>query len=253
MAGVMALKRSTAALVTGAVLLLSASMALAADPVEGVDYFPVQPQQPLTVAPGMVEVTEVFSYACPACNQFHTLLDQYAANLPRHVVLDYVPASFSPAEDWPMFQRAFLTAQALGLITPRLHDAMFDAVWKTGQLAVVDYGTDRIKLPAPAIADAAAFYAAATGVKPATFIATANSFSVDVKIRQADQFVAACQVDSTPTMIIDGKYRVSVSSSGGYPQLLAVTRWLVARELAALPGAAPPAAPPKRSHHAHVG
>jgi protein dithiol oxidoreductase (disulfide-forming) len=242
-----------------AVVLVCAGLAAympiadAADPVEGVNYFEVQPQQPLNVPAGDVELTEVFSYACPACNAFHAMLDQYAASLPRNVVLDYVPASFSPAEDWPVFQRAYLTAQQLGLTTPRLHDAIFDAVWKTGQLAVVVYGTDQIKRPAPTIADLAAFYAARTKVNAGTFIATANSFSVDVKVRQADQYVKACAVDSTPTMIVDGRYRVSVDSAGGTDaQLIEVTKFLVNRELAAHPQApAGASAPARRTRHAH--
>lgn len=251
------MKRFVAVLLACAGLAGFAPVAGAADPVQGVNYFAVEPAQPLNVPPGTVELTEVFSYACPACNQFHTMLDQYAATLPHNVVLDYVPASFSPQEDWPVFQRAFLTAQQLGLINPHMHDAMFDAVWKTGQLAVVDYGTDRIKQPAPTIADVAAFYASRTPVKASTFVATANSFGIDVKVKQADQFVRACAVDSTPTMIIDGKYRVSVDSAGGsYPQLIQVTKWLVARELAALPPSAAPKASakarPKRTGRSHA-
>ena len=37
---------------------------------EGVNYFLDQPARPTSVPPGKVEVTEVFSYACPACNIF---------------------------------------------------------------------------------------------------------------------------------------------------------------------------------------
>jgi thiol:disulfide interchange protein DsbA len=245
------MKRFGAVLLACAGLAAYAPLAGAADPVEGVNYFTVEPQQPLNVAAGMVELTEVFSYGCPACNQYHTLLDQFAATLPHNVMLDYVPVSFSPAEDFPMFQRAFYAAQLLGLVNKRTHDAMFDAVWKTGQLAVVNYGTEQIKQPAPSITDAAAFYHSTAGVNAATFIATANSFSVDVKMRQADQYVRNCLVDSTPTMIIDGKYRVSVTSAGGYPELIAVTRFLMQRELAAVAPAAP-VAPAKHTRRAHA-
>jgi protein dithiol oxidoreductase (disulfide-forming) len=42
--------------------------------VEGKNYFVIEPAQP-TSHPGKIEVTEVFSYACPACNGFHTTAD----------------------------------------------------------------------------------------------------------------------------------------------------------------------------------
>jgi thiol:disulfide interchange protein DsbA len=158
-------------------------------------------------------------------------MDQLRQKLPRTAVLDYVPASFSTAEDWPMFQRAYFTAQILG-VDQRAHDAMFDAVWKTGQLAVADEQSGRIKSPAPTIQDAARFYALTTGVNQQRFLETAMSFGVDVKIRQAEQVMRAWQIDQTPTMIIDGKYRVTLPSAGGDQQLIDVTRWLIAKESA---------------------
>ena len=74
--------------------------------------------------------------------------------MPPNAVLDYLPASFNPAEDWPMFQLAYLTAQTLG-VADQTHDAMFNAVWQTGELAVIDPATQNIKSRVPTIEDAA--------------------------------------------------------------------------------------------------
>jgi thiol:disulfide interchange protein DsbA len=199
--------------------------------VQGSNYFVIQPAQPPDVAPGKVEVTEVFSYACPACNHFYPVVDRLRAALPGNAELDFVAAAFRTDEDWPMFQRAYYTAQLLD-IDKRTHDAMFDAVWKSGELAVFDLRTQRIKVPTPSIEDAARFYARVAGVKPETFVATAGSFGVDVKMRQADQLIRAEQVDSTPTIVINGKYRVTVASAGGDDQLIELVKWLVAQESA---------------------
>ena len=87
---------------------------------------------------------------------------------------------FRPDEDWPMFQRAFYAAQALGVVD-KTHDAMFDAVWKTGELAISDPNTHQLKTPFPSIEDAAKFYQRVAGIKPETFLATAKSFSVASK------------------------------------------------------------------------
>jgi protein dithiol oxidoreductase (disulfide-forming) len=214
-------------------LLLGSSPAAygAADWVQGSNYFLIQPAQPPDVAAGKVEVTEVFSYACPACNRFYPVVDRLRAALPANAELDFVAAAFNTGEDWPMFQRAYYTAQLLD-IDKRTHDAMFDAVWKSGELAVVDMRTQRIKVPAPSIEDAARFYARVAGVKPETFVATASSFGVDVKIRQADQLIRAEQIDQTPTIVINGKYRITVASAGGDEQLIELVKWLVAQESA---------------------
>ena len=130
-----------------------------------------------------------------------------------------------------MFQRAYYAAQMLG-IDKRTHDAMFDAVWKTGELAVVDPATERLKSPAPAIEDAARWYAKTTGVKAEAFLSAANSFGVDTKIRQADQYIRAAQVDQTPTIIVNGKYRVTVGAAGGPDKVIELVVWLVGQESA---------------------
>ena len=197
--------------------------------VEGRNYFLIQPAQPTSVGPGKIEVTEVFSYACPACNNFHTFMDRLQDSLPANVVVNYVPASFNPTEDWPMFQRAYYTALVLGLVNKHTHDAMYDAVWKTGELAVVVPGTNQLRRPPPSIEDAARFYAQQSGVNPQTFVSTANSFGVDSRIRQADQYVRDCLVDQTPTIIVNGTYRFTPSSVGSPEQMIELTKFLVAK------------------------
>jgi len=196
---------------------------------EGKQYFLVSPPKVPAVAPGRVEVTEVFSYGCPACNVFVPVAHKLQQSLPANAVLTYLPASFNPSEDWPMFQLAFCTAQALGL-AGQTHDAMFDAVWRTGELAVIDPATERIKARLPTIEDAARFYNRRTGVPIDKFLSTAKSFAVDVKVRSAEDAVQAYRVDRTPTIIVNGKYRLHVESAGGTDELVELVKWLVAKE-----------------------
>ncbi|MEO9214573.1 MAG: thiol:disulfide interchange protein DsbA/DsbL [Rhodanobacter sp.] len=199
--------------------------------VEGKNYFVIEPAQP-TSYPGKIEVTEVFSYACPACNGFHSTVDQIAKNLPPNAVMNYLAASFRPDENWPVYQRAFYTAQALGVVG-KTHDAMFDAAWKTGELATYDLnaGKPKPKDAWPTIDDIAKFYAK-YGVDPKEFVGVANSFSINTQMKRADDLMKAYGVDSTPTMIIDGKYRFTVPSAGGYAQSIELTQWLVAKDAA---------------------
>jgi thiol:disulfide interchange protein DsbA len=213
------------------------SMAQAATTwTEGKNYSLIKPPRPPQSAPGKVVVTEVFSYGCPACNAFVPTMHKLKQALPANAVLDYLPASFNPAEDWPMFQQAFLTAQVLG-VADQTHDAMFYAVWATGELAIIDPTTQRIKSPLPSIEDAARFYQKKAGVPVATFLNTAKSFAVDTKTRAAEQTIAAYGVDRTPTIVVNGKYRVTTESASlGNPsanagdQLIELVKWLVAKE-----------------------
>jgi protein dithiol oxidoreductase (disulfide-forming) len=196
---------------------------------EGVNYFLVAPARPTSLPAGKVEVTEVFSYACPACNIFQPTMHKLKQSLPANAVLDYLPAAFNTSEDWPMFQLAYCTAQVLG-IDQQTHDAMYDAVWKGGDLSVIDPSTKGLKSHMPTIEDAAKFYSQHAGVSVEKFVATAKSFSVDLKVRTAQDLVMAYRVDRTPTIIVNGKYRLFVESAGGNDQLIELVKYLVAKE-----------------------
>lgn len=196
---------------------------------EGKHYSVLTPVGAQPLAPGQSEVTEVFSYGCPACAQFAPFAHKLQQSLPKGTRFTLVPASFNPAEDWPMFQRAYFTAEALGLVD-KTHDAVFDAVWKGGELAIVDPATGRLKDPLPTIETAARFYSQRTGVKVADFIAAANSFSVDMKIKEAEKYIRSYQVLSTPTIIVNRRYRTDVRSAGGYDDLLQLVAWLLAKD-----------------------
>ena len=193
-----------------ALLAGMSSLAQAQNWEAGKNYFLIEPAQPTSTG-DKIEVTEVFSYGCPACNASYAFVDKLAKALPPNAAMNYVPASFNPAEDWPMFQRAYFAAKALG-IADKTHDAMFDAVWKSGELATFDKATNTLKKPQPSIEDAAKFYAK-YGVKAEDFVATANSFTISTRMKQADAYVKATGVDSTPTIIVNGKYRVTTKSA----------------------------------------
>ena len=211
-----------------AILLLPPS-APAATWTEGTNYVRVTPPQQTTVPAGKVEVMEVFSYACPACNVFQPVMEKLRGALPPNAQLTFLPAAFNPQEDWPMFQRAYLTAQALG-IAERTHQAMFDAVWKSGELGITTSDGKRLKDPLPSIADAARFYARVAGVDPQQFLAMANSFGIDSKMRAADAQILAMHVDATPTLIVNGKYRVIRDELKSNDELIELVKYLVAKD-----------------------
>jgi protein dithiol oxidoreductase (disulfide-forming) len=196
---------------------------------EGVNYFPVVPAQPTAVPAGKIEVAEIFSYACPFCAQFNPAIHQLQASLPPNAQMVFIPASFNPPEDWPMFQRATIAAQILGIFD-KTHDKVFDAVWTTGELAVSDPTTHRLKNPLPTIEDAAQYYNHISGIPVQKFLDAAKSFAVDTQMRRADALILAYHVDGTPTLIVNGKYRITGQSAGGMAQMIELAKWLVAQE-----------------------
>ncbi len=191
--------------------LLAFSLPAAAQFEQGVHYHPTGVAAP--AARDAVEVVEAFAYPCPACRSFLPLISEWESNRPDYVAFRRLPIVLQPG--WDLYARAYYTAQVIGL-GHEAHEGLFRALHDQGQ---------RIA----SVNDLARFYAN-YGVEPDTFTSTAQSFAVDSRMRQNRNEVGSWGVRSTPTMIINGKWRVSPRRGSTYEELLAVVDYLVARE-----------------------
>ncbi|MEO7431688.1 MAG: thiol:disulfide interchange protein DsbA/DsbL [Dokdonella sp.] len=178
----------------------------------GKSYFLIDPPQP-TASGSKVEVLEVFSYACPHCAHFQPYAEQIKQALPAYATFSYMPAVFNP--QWEPYARAFYAAQSLGVLDAT-HQALFDAL-------------HRDHLPLRTIDDLASFYAQ-HGVDKAKFLATAASFEVESKLSHARDIIKGAGVDGTPSILVNGKYRLNAASAGGFPQLMELVSFLIEKE-----------------------
>lgn len=198
-----------------AVAAVAESAAKGAALVPGTDYVEIQGGQPYEPLNGKVEVVEVFGYVCPACASFEPLLTAWKKTLPADVRLTYVPAAFGP--EWTPYAHAFFVSDSLGLVD-RTHSAIFNAI----HIAQTLPGEGK-KPDEAAIAKFFGQY----GADPKQFGAAMHSFAVDAKLNRAKQFMLRSGANATPTMIVDGKYRVTGKS---YEDILRITNQLIAQE-----------------------
>ncbi|MBS0569897.1 MAG: thiol:disulfide interchange protein DsbA/DsbL [Proteobacteria bacterium] len=184
--------------------------------VAGQDYLPITPAKP--VSGNTVVVTEVFSYACPHCADFQPYANELRGKLPKDVKFDLLPAVFNAM--WEPYARAFYTAQSMGLVD-KTHQALFDAIHRDHQ-------------PLRTIQDLASLFYSNYGANPGEFLSTATSFVIDGEMAQGNQKVRDWQVDATPTLIIDGKYRVTANPERGigFQQMVDIALQLAKQELA---------------------
>jgi len=77
------------------------------------------------------------------------------------------------------------------------------------------------------------FYAG-YGANAAQFLAAMNSFAVSSKVNRGKQFMLRAGVDSTPSLVINGKYRVT--GGRGWEDKLRIADHLIAKERAAAAG-----------------
>jgi thiol:disulfide interchange protein DsbA len=83
--------------------------------------------------------------------------------------------------------------------------------------------------------DLAKFFAE-HGVSEADFRKAYKSFAVDTKMRQAASMGARYGVTGTPTLVVNGKYRVSGPSAKTFPNMIAVMDALIKQESTAKGG-----------------
>ena len=162
-------------------------------PVAGTDYVEIASGQPFTPGNTKIEVVEAFGYTCPACAQFEPLLSAWAARQPADVELIPVPAPFGGF--WMPYAKAYYAAESAG-IAERSHEAMFEAFHVRREL---DHESSESQI--------AQFYRQ-FDVDPQAFARTMSSFAVNAKVNRARQFLQRTGVDATPTLVIDGRYRV---------------------------------------------
>lgn len=201
-------------------------------PVEGTDYEVIADGRPFEPETGKIEVAEVFNHVCPACAGFQPLISAWKATLPADVHFVYVPAQFGGPFD--TYARAFYAAQALGA-EEKAHEALYRAIHIDHSLKG-ESGRD-------APQDIARFYQG-YGVDPTQFVETMGSFAVEGKLAKAKKFAQDSGIQGTPTLIVAGKYRVTGPSNGTRADQVRIANQLIARERAAMGGAAPAAGAP---------
>ena len=197
--------RALAALV-GLVLSVSVATVHAAGITEGKDYA-VLAEQVTPADPTKIEVAEVFSYLCSHCYHFDPLVKAWIKTQPADVALVQTHASFN--QNWPVYQRAYYTIQALG-VKDKVHEAIFTAT----------FVAHKEMLNADAWADFLSLY----GVDKQKTLSTYNSFGVNSQIKQADKRVRDYKVTGTPTVVVDGRFKVLASKQ---EDILKVTQLLV--------------------------
>jgi protein dithiol oxidoreductase (disulfide-forming) len=192
-------------------------------PVAGTDYIEIQGGQPFEPLAGKVEVVEVFGYVCPACASFQPLVRAWKPKLPSDVRFTYVPALFGGV--WDRYARAFYASESMGLVD-KTHDALYNAI-HIEQSLKGERGQD-------SDADIAAFYAR-HGANAQSFTSTMASFAVNARLSKAKQFALRSGIDSTPSLVVNGKYRVKGKS---FEDMVRIANQLIAQERAANGGAA---------------
>jgi len=167
-----------------------------------------------TVDANKIEVVEAFWYGCPHCFSFEPLIVDWAENIPEDVNFVRFPAMFNSL--MKIHAQIFFTAEnrsALDLV----HDSVYQAlILENRELQTESQIED---------------FFADSGVDREDFRAAFDSFSVRTKLQQAEQRMRDYDLRGTPSMIVNGKYRVMTGSAVKTQQeMLQVVDFLIDKE-----------------------
>lgn len=188
-----------------------ATAAWPADLVEGKDYQRLKNPQPVESGK-KIEVIEFFSYGCPHCSDLEPILQAWLRTLPPDVQFRRVPVMFQ--QRWEALAKVYYTLDAMGDET-RLSPEVFKAIHAQGL---------------PLYDDKAFFdWAAHQGLDRARVAEVYNSFGVNSKFVRAKVLAQTFNIQSVPTVIVDGKFVTSSDRVGTHEKLPPVIDALIVK------------------------
>ena len=199
-----------------AMWIAAPSSAVAQEQFEEGTHYEVIETPVRTADPGKIEVAEFFWYGCGHCYTFEPMLTQWKKTIAEDVDFRGSPAIWN--QKMEIHARAFYTAQVLGVLDT-MHPVIFQAM-----------NVDRKRLSSEEEIEE---LFVANGVAAEDFVKAFSSFGVNSQVRQANSRVRAAKVSGTPSMMVNGKYRIDTRQAGSQANMLKIADYLVAKERAA--------------------
>ena len=170
-----------------------------------------------TSDPDKIEVVEVFWYGCPHCNDFQPYLHSWLKKLPGDVAFVRMPAIFRP--NWEIHAKAYYISHALGALD-KIHDQLFAAIHQQSQPLNTKQALRKFFVN--------------QGLLEKDFDKLYGSFGVDSSLRRSKVMGARYELRGVPSIIVNGKYRVSGSLAGSYSNVIRVVDALIEIERTAI-------------------
>lgn len=168
-------------------------------------------KEPIPTDGSGVEVIEFFWYGCSHCYAFEPYIERWQKTLPPDVSFRRVPAMFN--RNWAEAGRVYYTLEAMNLLD-RLHQPLFDAIHQ-----------DRLRITQE---NQLRDWLTRQKVDVDKYFATAQSFSVESKLKRAAVLTEASRINGVPAMLVNGRYLVS-AEVGSQEKMLQIVNTLIER------------------------
>ena len=194
------------------VFLLFFSCAQAEEYVAG-RHYEIIDSPSVTRDPSKVEVVEVFWFGCNHCYALESYILPWKKTLPKDVDYWKSHATWNPT--LKIHARLFYSAKALG-IEEKIVPGAFTAIQREGRFLT---GNSELE-----------YFFKGFGVEKEKYLSVSNSFGVNNAVKQADNRMRQWTITGVPTLIVNGKYKVSGTREVGTDRLLDVVDFLIEKE-----------------------
>ena len=158
-------------------------------------------------------IYEFFWYGCPHCYNLEPTMDRIEADLEKDTKVVKLPVALR--DSWIPHAKLYYALKQMDKID-QVHNLIFEEIHlEDNQLNTEQQMID---------------FLGKHGIDTGKFIEKYNSFGTEARIKKASNLAKKYQIDSVPTIIINGKFLTSGSYVSSYDELYSVVNLLVERE-----------------------
>jgi thiol:disulfide interchange protein DsbA len=158
-------------------------------------------------------IYEFFWYGCPHCYNLEPTMDRIEADLDKDAKVVKLPVALR--DSWIPHAKLYYALKQMDKID-QVHNLIFEEI----HLEDNRLNTEQQMID----------FLGKHGIDTDEFIEKYNSFGTEARIKKASNLAKKYQIDSVPTIIINGKFLTSGSYVSSYDELYSVVNLLVERE-----------------------
>ena len=158
-------------------------------------------------------IYEFFWYGCPHCYNLEPTMDRIEADLEKDTKVVKLPVALR--DSWIPHAKLYYALKQMDKID-LVHNLIFEEI----HLEDNRLNTEQQMID----------FLGKHGIDTKKFIEKYNSFGTEARIKKASNLAKKYQIDSVPTIIINGKFLTSGSYVSSYDELYGVVNLLVERE-----------------------
>ena len=160
-----------------------------------------------------VIIYEFFWYGCPHCYNLEPTMDRIEADLEKGARIVKVPVALR--DSWMPHAKLYYALKQMNKID-EMHNLIFEEI----HLEDNRLNTEESMVE----------FLGKAGIDTKLFLEKYNSYGTEARIKKSSNLARKFQINSVPTIVVNGKYLTSGSYVSSYDELYSVVNLLVERE-----------------------